>query len=221
MVPNCQMVRYHRTMKRFEVGDRIGGGADNDVYQDPHHPDRVIAVRKEGKEDSKERERKIKARFYLKRILHALFPENIPDAYRATSNPQATWRPKVPLDPLHRAIQKTDAFESGGEPVPPEIQAASDEAVRKIENDPKYKELIRKLENLGVEIDTTAGNFTYNEKGDAIVYVDDIHLEDADWQTENSRGYDEQKLGAAIEKIEDESARAEARNYFERLKALT
>ena len=208
-------------MNKFRIGERIGGGADNDVYQDADNPDRVIAIRKHGKEDTVDRERKIKARFYLKKILHALFPKNIPDIDRATSNPQATRRTKVKLDPLHEAIQKASEFEIISEPIPLKVQEKSDEASKRIENDPKFKQLLNSLKDIGVEIDSTVCNFTYTENGDAIVYLDDIHFEDADWETENPRGFDEEKLGEAIMNIQDESTRERTLRFFERLKALT
>ncbi|HUC01660.1 MAG TPA: hypothetical protein VMA75_02030 [Candidatus Paceibacterota bacterium] len=208
-------------MKKFGAGERIGGGSDNDVHEDSNNPNRVIAIRKEGKEDTEDRERKIKARFYLKKILHILFPQNIPDVDLATSNPQATRRERVILDPLHQSIQHAGELEAKLGEIPKEAYLKASDASDKIYEDPKYKQLIGSLEELGVEIDTTTCNFTYSENGDALIYLDDVHLEDADWQTKNPRGFDEEKLEAAISKIADERQQERATIYLDRLKALT
>src|SRR5262249_11566787 len=147
---------------------------------------------------------------------HILYPQNIPDIDLATSTPQATRREKVKLDPLHKAIQEVGELESKSQAIPKELQERSDAAVATIENDPKFKALIGSLKELGVELDTTACNFTYDEQGDALIYIDDIHLEDADWQTENRRGFDEEKLTTAIMNIHDERIRERAENFLKR-----
>jgi hypothetical protein len=209
---------------KFRIGEPVGEGAHKNVYKDADHPDKVIAIRKELEKDSPELERTIKARFYLTKILHILFPENIPDIDLATSDPQATRREKVEHDLNHATLQEwvknTLEHLKSGSLFPPKKLEEQSRVAAAVNEDPKLQKLLSSLNKLGVEIDFTSINFTHDNRGN-IVYVDDIHLWDADWETENPMGYDAKKLLAAIEKVEDSQTRERALVYFERLKTLT
>ena len=65
----------------------IGGGFEKRVYVDEHNADKVVKVylEKEGGEN------KARARFYLGKILHMLFPENFPNIHLSASG-------KIPFD---------------------------------------------------------------------------------------------------------------------------
>lgn len=65
-------------------GKFIKSGGERKVYEDLDHPDRLIKVAHNYLEEAPNF---IKARFYLTKILHLLFPKNIPDMKAASFHP--------------------------------------------------------------------------------------------------------------------------------------
>lgn len=70
----------------------LGAGTEKRVYEDPNNSDRALGVFHENKTESAE---KAKGRFYLTKILHLLFPQNVPDMHLAASDPHAIVVDKV------------------------------------------------------------------------------------------------------------------------------
>lgn len=64
----------------------LGEGSEKKVFLSPHNPERVIGIFHEYREETPEQ---VKGRFYLTKILHALYPQHIPELHLAASNPHA------------------------------------------------------------------------------------------------------------------------------------
>ena len=87
----------------IKLGKKIGEGDEKVVYEDPNSKEKVIAVFKERIPESPNT---VKARFYFTRILHLLFPNNIPDIHWSGSNPHAYSTKRVDED-LARGIKNS------------------------------------------------------------------------------------------------------------------
>lgn len=126
----------------------IGEGADKVVYDHPTDPTKVVAVFKYDDKDINA----IKRRFYVNKVLHMLYPDNIPDISLASSNPMSLILEKASgeqLDPSKPNFDKKSQYFAA-------VQALSDE-----------------LESLGINIDSNYVNFHIATNG-MVQYVDDF-----------------------------------------------
>ena len=90
--------------EKFHLFDEpLGKGAERTVYPSADHPDRVVGIYHEGSEETP---RSMKATYYLTKIVHLLFPANIPDVQFAASDPNAVGRTRVELGEEHKTLKK-------------------------------------------------------------------------------------------------------------------
>ncbi|MDP3770427.1 MAG: hypothetical protein Q8R40_05845 [bacterium] len=197
-------------MKEFKVGEYIARGTEKKVYEDADDPEKVIGLY-HMPAMSKER---VKAQFYLTKILHMLFPKNIPDIYLSASDPHVVRKEKISTDVTHKIIQKW--YEPGADRrnISEDEHRKLDDVTGAIYSDPKYMEFITDLDKLGVHIDSYVTNFTRDSEGN-MIYLDDIDPSTAF----GLRGFDRERFMKAIDKIPGEDKK-KALHYLDRLEML-
>lgn len=135
----------------------LGSGSQKDVYVLNDHPDRAIAVFNNSEQPYRDRDPKLtlKRQYYARKILHALYPENIPDVYLAASEP---------------AVLITERINPG-------IVSDKQQERWKHRQPHDQKRLGDKLRKIGVYIDQASPlNFARRPNG-SLVYVDDPMVE--------------------------------------------
>lgn len=167
----------------------LGKGIEKKVYENPHNPERAVGVFHVLRPESQET---IKARFYLTKIIHLLFPKNIPDMHSVTSDPKTIEVDKIdddgslPAENLKRFV-------------------------------PNYHSLVEKLYDLGLAFDHADVNYKFDKKGD-FYYVDSF----LPWHSrapEEPPFLHIEKLKAEIEKL-DPAKKELALGYLDRLMIL-
>lgn len=193
----------------FGLGERepIGEGEEKQVFEHPDKPDRVIAVRKEP-----EPAESVKEMFYLRKILHFLFPQNIPDV--DLESPSISVLEKRSRDAGHLANEawKSDRVFGRKKLHFKQYEKMADAAEKfgwKMGKDPARANLINELRELGIHIDLVAGNFAYSPEGN-IQFLDTLMGKRADLP----------KLREAIEFKRELPGYAEAIKHLTRLEAL-
>ncbi len=131
--------------------NKIGQGAQKKVYSYPDDPQKVMSVFKEDIDTSTDPP--AQQRYYTQKILHLLFPNNIPDIYLAASNPNMLVLERV--EPIKESfLQK---------------------ALHSVTNPIARKLFERKLDKAtGLGLDNSHGfNFIHSKSG-SFMYVDDV-----------------------------------------------
>jgi hypothetical protein len=198
---------------------QIGEGGERRVSVDPENPDKL---KKELKEDRPESAEKAKARFYLTKIMHEIFPKNIPDIHQATSAPNTITVERRSLDEGHKAQELYRRIFFGSESVDkltPELAKRVNEFNRKLIQDPSFHSFISSVYKIGVDFDAQTPNFGYDEHGQ-IQYIDSFQP----WSTNPNtnkpvKGYDSQKLEMEITKF-DAVTQERLLSYLQRLESL-
>lgn len=131
-------------MFKKRLGEKLGSGGEKDVYVNQENPDRAVGMFNEGRDETTFQ---IKGRFYLTKILHLLYPKQIPDIHLAASDPH--------MIEVDRVI----------------IGKKFNDRDKKAEMDRDL--LTKKFENLGVIPDYYRTNFGYDQEGN-LVYLDSV-----------------------------------------------
>jgi hypothetical protein len=139
--------------EKVETQGYLGGGGSKVVYPHPDKPDRVWGVIRpdvlgNAEGDNQEVE-KVKATFYLTKILHMLFPKNIPDVSMVTTEPESIVR------------QKIDTSHIGNIDNPSDVQS--------------IYEFDKLLGELGIIVDDYASNHAIDSEGN-VIYFDDVYV---------------------------------------------
>ncbi|MDO8504459.1 MAG: hypothetical protein Q7S36_01245 [Candidatus Liptonbacteria bacterium] len=224
-------------MKKYdwEKLEKIGEGGEKRVYKNPSNPESTLLRLKEQVRIS---EKKMKAGFYFSKILHLLFPKNIPDIHMAgTSHGENVADVEFKnLDEEHKALNKSASvfnkegvktnkigaqfFDSG-------YGKAKQKLSAKLYADPQYEIFVQKMRELEVSVDAFVGNFGHDESGN-LIYVDSNfrpwsvnNLDDQDSSVKPSPRYfyDRNKLLGAIDKL-SETDKKKATTYLERVEEL-
>jgi hypothetical protein len=198
--------------KGYEREEKVGRGSEKEVYEHPNDPAKVVAEFRYA-----ESPKRLRGRFYLTKILHELFPDNLPDISVAATNPHVVIMERKQLDEAHKSLQK---FNIKGDFVG-NFSARYKEFEDKIGEDRKFKQLKRELAELGIGLETAAMNFGYDDKNN-LVYVDSsfdpwpcyYHVDD-----KFERSYDPAKLRNAVNLLEPDRKKR-ALKYLERLEIL-
>lgn len=189
-------------MPKFNIekikGVYIDEGREKKAFGHRHQKDLVVAEFFK-KEWLKETPGQVKARFYLTKILHFLYPQNIPNIHLAASEPHALIMDRV----------------RGKESDP------SDE-------DAKINDLYEELDSLGVHLDFKHWNFLKTKKDggeENLMYVDSfdaykIFYDKGGNPVRIDRWYLADALGEAIKTNLSGDKRERALKYLERLMAL-
>jgi hypothetical protein len=189
----------------------LGEGTEKRVYVDPSNPERVIAL---DKYETKISPNAIKGRYYLGKILHLLFPDNLADVHMSTSDPIATVRQNLDLEDEYVTLQKMRFGErKAGENI--KVKNFTARTFERIENLPEEErvELIKQLSGLGILVEKGFINFAMG-KDDNLKYV-----EIAEPFHDGNRLYDPEKLRGAIDRLGDVE-KMEANSYLDRLETL-
>ncbi len=198
----------------------FGVGHEKSVFEDPHHPERLM---KESNGAINESPATVKGRFYLTKLLHRLFPANVPDIHAVTSaQPQSMTVEKKVLDTHHQELRRLDMGLHQG-------SLSDDERLRffrlekQYRNEPAFKRLAMILSGVGVRVDASGTNFGFDNRGEP-VYIDSF----LPWSGTSmvgtgierfKRRYDPMALAARIQLL-PEDQRSLAQRDFQRLEAL-
>lgn len=176
--------------------EKIGEGGEKSVYMHPKNPEQVVGIYHAEIPPGGEAE--VRARFYLTRIMHILFPKNVPDVALSVAYPNMIIRKRADFGKDHRTIQ------TGLHLLP---KSVSDEeladAENAIEDDERVWALKKEFDAVGVNYDRTPQNYGIDEKGDA-QYAEAFDVFHAGKNGTFFRLNDVDKLKKAIEKIEGE-----------------
>jgi hypothetical protein len=200
----------------FHESQIIGTGEEKKVYQDPENPDRVIGLYHE-KAPSPEF---VEGRYHLTKIMHLLFPKNIPDIHSSTFDPNAIVRQKVELDEGHKTMQRDFEVNFKSQDYDEKLRAAAEDVKTKYQSDPRRKEMNIAIGNL-VDRDWNIRNNGYDQDNNPI-FIDSFDP----WTTYlDGRyagiAYNPAKLRNAIANIKDVETRNEAHRHLDRLVELT
>ena len=201
----------------FRDGRAFGVGDEKIVYEDPSNPERVVSFRKEGTVERELSPGEVKARFYLTKIMHLLFPEHIPDISVSASSPDFIKRKKIKFDSGHDAIRRVRLLREEGKEPSEELAQTARLAREKIKSDEACIQFIERMEILGVDVDQAAQNFGYDTTGH-VIYVEEFNA------LRMTAGgprpwFDGDKIERAIENLDDNN-RGSAGIYLERLKQV-
>lgn len=135
-----------------------------------------------------------KRSFYLAKIFHFLFPDNIPNRHQATSEPYTTLDERVEGIPVSMSL----------------LNFFSDDAKA-------GRELIQKLRNAGLFVDTKSKDNFVKKADGSIAYLDDLNRTFVS-HLFTKRFYE--KVHAAIEEEPDGTEKERAFAWLERYKEL-
>lgn len=120
--------------------DVVGIGGEKTVVNHPYDSEKVVSIVEKSKYDSLD----ANSRYHIQKILHMLFPTEIPDVHAAYTEPNSLITQKIPEKP-----------QVGGNSSSMETRLA----------------FYHKLANVGIEIDMARQNFI-NDPNDNLYYVD-------------------------------------------------
>jgi hypothetical protein len=184
-----------------------GAGGEKVLHDDPEHPDRVLAFQLAEVKESDQY--KVKTRYYLAKLAHLIFPDNVPDIHFSYSDPNATSRDKVSLDKDHDVVRRYNLEKRDYAP----RSEASDtykRHLRSLEENEDIQAFSQALHEAGFSADPEKINFGLNERG-VPQYVDSFN-----YPEETST----QRLEAAISTRFEGHERERALELLERLKRV-
>lgn len=202
----------------------LAEGSEKIVYTDPVFPKRVFKEmkRQEGMPLKTESAEAIKARYYLTKILHLLFPDNIPDIHLAQSEPSMLVAEKINLDEGHLVDAKVASnFWHYQAPISKEDSDAAEQHFMQIKKNEKYRDFLDSLERMGIVVDPEPINFGKNidSNNSELVYLDSINPFWKNSESENavwSRNFNSDLLELAIKKL-PENKKTKAMYYLKNL----
>ena len=211
----------------IRVGEMLGEGSEKKVFVDPDDKRYAKGIFHEELEESPN---KIKSRFYLTKILHILYPKNVPDIHMSASKPNMLVVDRVEHDKaqqIHKEIIRVnDMIVIHGGIATKEERETLDRLNKElsVERDDRYdksnKKLIdflKEMEKLKVTVDISWFNFSYDKEGNP-VYVDSF---EPFFAYGTSWGFSRGRIELAIDELEDEIKKKKAMKYLNRLIALS
>lgn len=203
-------------------GEPFASGDEKEIYEH-HDPKKIVKVTVDDGEGKFEtgNERYIKAEFYLTKILHLLFPDNIPDIHRASFKHQATVNERKELDETHTTLQEFYHKVNLGEDA--EIGEKERKAFELSNQRKQTASIIQRLQNMGIKIDRAHQNFAEDKKG-SVIYLDSI----IPWSASHryapdmkfSVNFNAEQLREIIVDELSEPEQSRALHYLERLTTL-
>jgi hypothetical protein len=200
----------------------IGVGHEKKVYDDPHSKERVVGVYHEHLQNKTLNQ--VKGRYYLQKILHLLFPKNIPDIHESTQSYVVTDKKERDID--HMAFQELKkaqlaANEKGEDtsslywPIKEKFDAIEDKG------NAEANRLIGKLSQMRVVFDSSLINFSTGSDGN-VTYLDTFDpwfIGIAEKHLILIPHYNKEKLLQVINTLEDPE-KSQALKFFYRLNEL-
>ena len=156
--------------QRITMKEKIGGGSYKDVYVSPERPGEVTIEFKRKLDNGQ-----IKSAYYLNKIAHLLFPDNVPLLSVAGNTKKSFLRrqksiiraERIEHDPGHAKMQQLRAdktsLDSG------DTDFFTEQA--KKENDPDVKEFINRAKVAGIFVDDGGVNYS-KIPGGKVKYLD-------------------------------------------------
>lgn len=204
-------------MRRFTEGNQIGRGARKTVFESNEDPEKLVANFHDLKSNDQ-----VKSTFYLGKIAHILFPDNIPDIHAAFNDEGG--KGKLYLENAHpdeehkqHAQYRVDRVEMGLRDET-KVRLSNDYHDKNI-NDPEVIKLADEMERKGLWPDTNGLNFARSKDGKVLYldsepgYIDALNMRMFNFKPDI--------LKKAIEELPEGSQKQQALNYFERLIKLT
>ncbi len=205
-------------MRRLLEGEKIGAGFYKDVFTSKENPDLLIANFREPLGNDQ-----VKSAYYLGKIAHILFPDNVPDIHAAfNSNKDQTstlYLENAHTDKEHRQNNKYHVDRSNGGLRDEDRARLSRKYSIKNKKNPEVKKLLKTMAEKGLEPDPNGLNFGRSEKGKVLYLDTDPGYVDS--LTPRILKFDSYLLRIAIEDLPEGSQKQQALNYFERLIKLT
>lgn len=166
---------------------KIGSGSDKTVFTDPSNPEKAVGIFHPSVEETPLQAR---GRFFLSKILHILFPENIPNIHFSGHNPKAIITTKI-----HHGV-----------PVETSKEEKSD--------------LVKKLKSVGLMVDDVSDNIIRSEDGHIVYTDNQApwYIYNFPERKTKEKTYDTEKINAAIEQLPTEK-REQALTYLSQLEA--
>lgn len=157
----------------FNKLEKIGEGAEKEVYIHPDNENKVVARFKENKENDIETQSQIKGRYYLTKILHLLFPKQIPDIHLSSKGEDTVIvSERKELDEPHNEHNKLRmSFKSNPGNDGVEYWKLNEEREEKLVWDDRYIDFLTAISSLGIRTDPSASNFGDDNDGN-LVFVD-------------------------------------------------
>ncbi len=152
------------------LGEKLGGGNEKEVFEDLGNPEQAIGVFHAYRQESHNR---VKARFYLTKILRFIFPEQIADIHLAASDPHV-----IVVD---------------------KIEGRELDELKFREDDKDIEVFFKSAKELGVWLDYSDFNFKRDKNGNT-VYVDSFDPWRVEFGKINPN-YDAQKLEGALQRL--------------------
>lgn len=208
----------------MKEGKFIAGGSEKRVYEHPTDPEKIVKTYKTENEDfERVNSNKVRARYYLGKLLHILYPKNFPDINLSSSKPNQVVMERKNLDPEHLEIFKIEnkAKEAGRS-----LAKGEDDQIYSIlearRHDPSIAELKMRMTEMGIDLDHGGINYAYDEVRN-VIFVDNVHPWDYTYDEDEEPvhpNFDVKKLTDAIALLESEEERKVAATYLKRLEAL-
>lgn len=216
---------------RFDFGKlhKIGAGQEKQIFEHPTDPAKVVARFRESRESKRQTPSQMRGRYYLSKVLHLIFPKFVPNMHCSglSESGEVFVSEYRTLDAEHirhndlrmRVLEETVDKEERAKLEEEELAIRSERKAAQA-GDVELQELKGELKSLGVFFDSSSSNYGHDEDGDP-VYVDNTFVP---WIEGTRSGmfrmYNPEKLAVAIESIDDDDRRDQARRHFERLEAL-
>lgn len=193
-------------------------GGERAIYNDPEKPEIILKETK----DNKDNPRLHKATFYLNKILHILFPENIPNIHgvRTAGDKTVINVEKITWDENHAELMKL--IDSHRKNPPKEWEDPLGDRIfdieQKIYEDPDVQNLVSKIRSMGISPDTYGRNFIKTPEG-KWKYIDT----DMAWSYDLEGiklNFDFTLLEEAVKEIKSDNDRENGQKWLARLRIL-
>ena len=157
--------------------------------------------------------------FYLQKIAHLLFPDNIPDIVQAGVNPSHYIAEKVDFDETSSVLRQDDLRFWRDLPRRYSDDDRVEEAEKQVEKEVGKSGVIRNLHRAGILIEAIPQNFAIDPQG-IVHYVDTVDVHQYDPRNDVIVTYDHKKLKRAIESRLVDHDKDLALKYWRRLGEL-
>jgi hypothetical protein len=165
-------------------------------------------------------DKQIKGVYYLRKILHLLMPENIPDIHLTTAKKARIVSEFIELDENHKTFSRLIGKKLRNQDLTPDEDRLLTNLSYNAQNNRDFIELRKRLEKILLNFDYGAINFGYNVKTGNPVYVENDPFP---WaitdEREVCRRYKKKELLSLINEL-NPSARSQALSNLDRLSKL-
>ena len=201
--------------------EKIGEGAEKEVYLHPDIPEKVISRFNE-EHFERESELSIKGRYYLAKILHLLTPTNIPDTNLAAKGENVVIiSERKKLDDEHLEHNRVKMLLRGKMPAEQKNDLLRketellDDRAEKLFYDERFISFEKKMREVGVRFDDYPTNFG-NDENNNLVYIDNSFKPWYELSGRLRRNYSVSGIRTAIGGLSADK-QSHALNYLQRL----